>query len=251
MFSIIVPAYNSSSTLERCIQSVISQNCQEHYEIIIINDGSSDNTLQIANELQSRYPEMIRVYSKHNGGVSSARNIGLLNATQSIICFLDSDEFWEENYLSYLNEIYSQKKYDYVGVCKYNVNPTVGLEPSLFKLALKWFPHISGLSYVRDRFETLRFDETLSHAEDGLFLISITAKGRGYWSDKIFVKDIFDKRSWGVSGLSSDIESMFRGELKSWRIADINGARKYIKYIAYLFIRLKYLRRVLLKYIHN
>lgn len=98
MVSIIVPVYNASATIGRCVDSIISQSISEK-EIILVNDGSKDSSLKVMQQYANQY-ENIVVIDKPNGGVSSARNAGLEYATGDYIAFIDSDDYYtDENYL--------------------------------------------------------------------------------------------------------------------------------------------------------
>lgn len=98
MISIIVPVYNASTTIERCVDSILSQTIAEK-EIILVNDGSKDNSLEVIQQYADQY-ENIAIIDKSNGGVSSARNAGLEHATGEYIAFIDSDDYYtDENYL--------------------------------------------------------------------------------------------------------------------------------------------------------
>jgi len=90
MFSIIIPAYNCEKTLHRTLESVASQTYTD-WEAIVVNDGSKDGTLKVA-ESFSKQDKRIRVIDKKNAGVSSARNVGLASARGEFICFLDADD---------------------------------------------------------------------------------------------------------------------------------------------------------------
>lgn len=90
-FSIIVPAYNSSSFIKKCIESVLDQTYSE-FELILIDDGSQDNTLTICNTY-AKCDSRVKVIHKENGGHTSARNEGLKIATGDYILFLDSDDW--------------------------------------------------------------------------------------------------------------------------------------------------------------
>lgn len=90
--SFIIPAYNSEKYLDNCIDSIIKQNLNS-FEVIIVNDGSNDNTLDVANKIQQKYPSIIKLYSKKNGGAASARNFGLKNCNGKYVIFVDSDDF--------------------------------------------------------------------------------------------------------------------------------------------------------------
>ena len=95
MISVVIPLYNKAQSIVQTIQSVLSQTFQQ-FEIVVVDDGSTDNSIAILNTIQdSRF----KLYSKSNGGVSSARNRGIEKATFDYIAFLDADDFWEPNYL--------------------------------------------------------------------------------------------------------------------------------------------------------
>ena len=95
MISIIVPVYNRKNTLNRCVESIVAQTYTE-WELLLINDGSTDGSAEICNEWQDR-DNRIRVFHKNNGGVSSARNLGLRDARGELVMFCDSDDSTEKN----------------------------------------------------------------------------------------------------------------------------------------------------------
>ncbi len=92
-FSIIIPIYNASAYIIRSVQSILSQ-VYEDYEIILINDGSVDDSEKICLSLLDKYPDKINYYYKANGGAASARNFGVNNASGEFLLFLDSDDYW-------------------------------------------------------------------------------------------------------------------------------------------------------------
>ena len=98
--SVIIPVYNSSKYLNKCLDSLVDQK-YNNYEVILINDGSTDNSLEICLQYANNYNNF-QVFSKENGGVSSARNYGLNKANGKWIVFVDSDDFVKPNYLSEL-----------------------------------------------------------------------------------------------------------------------------------------------------
>lgn len=99
LLSLIIPAYNVEKYLEKCIQSCLSQDLDKSfYEILIVNDGSKDNTLIIAERLASVY-DNIKIINQKNGGLSAARNIGLINAKGEYVWFIDSDDYINCNVL--------------------------------------------------------------------------------------------------------------------------------------------------------
>ena len=95
MITIIVPIYNSEKYLQRCIDSILAQTYTD-FELLLINDGSKDNSGAICDEYAAKDPR-VRVFHKENGGVSSTRNLGLDNAKGEWVTFVDSDD-WICNY---------------------------------------------------------------------------------------------------------------------------------------------------------
>ncbi|WP_430974583.1 glycosyltransferase family 2 protein [Sunxiuqinia rutila] len=100
--SVIVPIYNAEKYLPKCIDSILQQSFV-NFEILLINDGSSDNSGLICDTLAKK-DKRISVFHKTNGGVSSARNLGINKAQGEWICFIDSDDWIEPGYFDVLND---------------------------------------------------------------------------------------------------------------------------------------------------
>jgi len=90
--SIIVPVYNVAEYLEKSLESLVNQTFDD-YEIILVNDGSNDSSLDILNKYAEKYPEKIVVINKKNGGQASARNLGIEKARGEYVIFVDSDDY--------------------------------------------------------------------------------------------------------------------------------------------------------------
>ena len=90
--SVIVPVYNVENYLEKCLNSLVNQTLQE-IEILVINDGSTDNSQKIIEFFQSKFPQKIKTFAKENGGLSDARNFGIDRATGEFLAFVDSDDY--------------------------------------------------------------------------------------------------------------------------------------------------------------
>lgn len=97
LYSIIMAAYNAENTISRAIDSVL---CQTYcsWELIIVDDGSRDDTSKIVDSFRRKNPKITYLY-QHNKGPGSARNAGIQRAIGDYICFLDSDDYWEPNFL--------------------------------------------------------------------------------------------------------------------------------------------------------
>ena len=111
-YSIIVPVYNSERTIERCVVSILSQT-ERDFELLLIDDGSTDGSGKICDYYANKDCR-VRVCHKKNGGVSSARNVGINNANGEWVTFVDSDDWISEDFLSAFGENDLNKKTLYV-----------------------------------------------------------------------------------------------------------------------------------------
>lgn len=106
LISIIVPVYNAEKTLNRCVDSIVVQTFT-NWELLLINDGSKDHSGEISDKYALK-DSRIRVFHKENGGVSSARNVGLDNARGEWITFCDADDYvyssWLDNFICCIND---------------------------------------------------------------------------------------------------------------------------------------------------
>ena len=110
-FSIIIPVYNVEKYLRECLESVLNQSFRGDYEVICVNDGSTDGSLAVLLEYADKYSNL-NVIDSENGGTASARNIGIGEAKGEYIWFVDSDDWVETNSLQVLSEHVSQSQPD-------------------------------------------------------------------------------------------------------------------------------------------
>lgn len=111
--SIIVPIYNVSDYVSMCIESIINQDYQ-NFELILVDDGSTDNSGKICDDYSKNYKNIVVIHKK-NGGLSDARNAGIIAATGDYIMFVDGDDFLSSNdCLSLLNRVLEQNDFDIV-----------------------------------------------------------------------------------------------------------------------------------------
>lgn len=115
--SVIVPVYNTEKYLDKCLNSLVNQTIDD-IEIIVVNDGSTDNSLKIIKKYLKKYSKKIILIDQENGGISVARNNGIRSATGEYIGFVDSDDFVELNMYERLYNTIKKSKSDIV-VCDY------------------------------------------------------------------------------------------------------------------------------------
>ena len=119
--SIIVPVYGVEKYIDKCLNSLVKQSLKE-IEVIVVNDGTKDNSQKIVDKYVKKYPDKIKSYIKENGGQGSARNYGLKKATGEYIGYVDSDDFVEKDMYKKLYNKAKENNYDIVVCGNYNVS---------------------------------------------------------------------------------------------------------------------------------
>lgn len=184
--SVIVPVYKVEQYLPQCIDSILAQTFTD-FELLLIDDGSPDNSGRICDEYAA-WDFRIRVFHKENGGVSSARNLGLDNARGEWIAFVDSDDWIDDKYLeSFIGAGVSEDILFFVqGYCRVGENGFFkrerfflqeDLEKTLIVNEILRYGSPWGKLFKRDIIENngVRFDERISMSEDRLFLFNYLA----------------------------------------------------------------------------
>ncbi|ESA36800.1 glycosyl transferase family 2 [Leptolyngbya sp. Heron Island J] len=219
LVSVIVPAYNAAVFLPSVIQSVLAQS-YANWELLIINDGSTDNTQEIVNQY-CETDDRIQLVSRENSGVSVSRNLGAQLANGELVAFLDSDDLWHQEKLSsHINYMHNHPD---VGVSfarvelissdgettnKLTNNITKSLKPEDFFYSN---PTVTTSNFVirKSVFQELNgFDESMQYNEDIdlLFRISIQDKWKIEGIDQVLVQYRLHS-----SGLSSTLMKMEAG----------------------------------------
>lgn len=187
--SVIIPVYNAEKYLARCIESVISQT-YKHTEIILVNDGSTDNSGAICDQFASDYDNVLSI-QKENGGVSSARNVGLTKVSGDYVCFVDGDDWLVGCMLEYLVRTIEEDKSDmamcriksvssyeneaiesYETITKY----TQDSKQYLMDNFLKQGNSCCAKLFKREQLLGIEFQQGLTIGEDMLFLLQVREK---------------------------------------------------------------------------
>lgn len=172
--SVIVPVYNAEKYLHRCVDSILAQTFND-FELLLIDDGSKDSSGEICDEY-ARKDERVKVWHKENGGVSSARNVGLENARGEWVTFSDSDDWLEPNAFAYYDVMTKKYSFDYL-YCGYFLNDVEGIPDKDGSLDIPnfierhecdklWYGVYSNAIIQNGR---IRFNEKITLAEDKLF----------------------------------------------------------------------------------
>lgn len=188
--SVIVPVYNCEKYLNKCIESIINQT-YKNSEIILVDDGSTDNSGNICDSYKDRDSRIIVIH-KNNTGVSSARNEGLKVASGDLISFIDSDDYIDVGMFEHMMSVYNEQKCDIV-ICNFDHgNNEVIKRDNLITFSNKEYPQISyynkGISgFVCNKLydkkvifyqnnKHITFDENITIGEDDLFNYEILNK---------------------------------------------------------------------------
>lgn len=258
--SIIVPMYNSEKTINMVIDSLIQQTYKDYIrEIIVVNDGSSDTSLEIVNKRKEEASIPIVVLDKPNGGVSSARNLGIKKASGKWIAFCDSDDIWLPKKIEYqvrtINGLKNNVDIDLIGGNHTNKDLRVLFRKikkihraSGRELCIKMYPQTSTILMKKNIFDQIGgFDESQKYAEDGNYFIKIAFAYRYYYIPKQLVVYDGGKRGFGSSGLSSNLYEMHKGNLKNIKEFCSIGLISTMEYcLLSFYYRIKYIRRVLI-----
>ena len=148
LVSIIVPVYNAQKGLSRCLESICSQTYQE-LEIIVLNDGSTDDSLAICEQFRAKDPRIV-VVDKENEGVSCTRNAGLVLAHGDYIQFADSDDALDPDYTQNLVQAALQHSADLVIAPYWMVIPSLGIEPETPKTEVRKYSFLPEGVYSRE-----------------------------------------------------------------------------------------------------
>lgn len=111
--SVIIPVYNTEKYLKKCLDSLVNQTLDD-FEIIIVDDGSTDSSPKIIDEYKQKYFEFVKVISKENGGQATARNVGIMESSGEYIGFVDSDDEVDVNMFEAMYNKAKQNSLDYV-----------------------------------------------------------------------------------------------------------------------------------------
>lgn len=280
LISIVIPIYNTEKYLKRCLDSVINQS-YKNIEILLINDGSTDNSLRIC-ERFAKEDNRIKVFSERNFGVSSARNLGINKSNGKYIFFLDSDDWIENRTIEILaNAITSDRD---LSICKYQVieafkktvckmennkeyEPLDFLKMIFFygshKISYQGFTHNKMFKKEIIEKYNIKFDEKIYYNEDRLFVFQYILK----CNKRIFVSDYigynYYKRQGSATNQKKYNEKMYTEFIAFEKMSELalnNGFKgldnliknEYINHSLQTFIKYNYLSDYTIKkYINN
>lgn len=259
LVSVIIPVYNSESTILRCIESVVIslERVTQDYEIICVDDGSKDNSLQLLGEIASQNTKVVVVH-QDNAGAATARNKGLELAKGEFIAFNDSDDEWLEDHFEVLLNVFNENP-----MCDcISANHDIETQTTFFLKRLQGKLHKVSLNaqQFKNRFSPpnsmisrkiiefgIRFDSTMKGSEEFYFYNHILQRFNCLFLNQKISQSILHKMRYGQCGLSGNLKEMERGELfaiyDAWKNLGLNF---FVFISAYMFSYAKYIRRFLI-----
>jgi len=261
--SIIVPVYNVENYLEKCLNSLINQTCQ-NIEILVVNDGSTDDSGKIINDFSIQFPEKIKAFHKNNGGLSDARNYGIDHASGDYIGFVDSDDYVSPTMFEEMINLAEKHSAEMV-ICniqkvdeKGNVTQKLTQIPNMpEKIDLEThFSVFSDISYFacnklfkKDLFDTKRFKKGISF-EDIQLIPQLLLECKTIAHTQVFhyqylerqnsISKTHTEKGLDILRAVKDVEAAFeksiyshkRKELKNFQI--LEGVYTFLAYLAFV-----------------
>lgn len=186
LVSVIIPLYNREKYIEKAVDSVLNQTYQE-LEVIVVDDCSTDNSVNVVKRIQERDKRVKLVCCKENGGACKARNIGIDHAQGELIAFQDSDDYWHEDKLEKSIKALDSENVDFVfcalsreenvkGKVKKEIIPVFDLnteEDKLSRLLIQNYVSTQTIVAKKEVFNTVRFDERFPRFQDWELTIQV------------------------------------------------------------------------------
>lgn len=253
LISVVIPVYNVEGYLKETIESIIKQTIgfKDNIEIILVNDGSTDNSEEICLYYKEMYPDNVKYKKQKNQGVSAARNNGFKLATGKYVNFMDSDDKWEKNafelgikmfekypeipFVSYRVKFFDSKKGYHILDDKFKKGIDI-VDTSINEDCFQTF--ISTLLFKKEYIKGYKFDENLPYAEDVKYVNSIMLNHSKYGlirNSHFFYRKRQDKSSATQSGF---LKKSYYDSLSQSYLYIYNEAKKKLgkfpRYLQYL-----------------
>ncbi len=255
--SVVIPMYNAEKSILQSLDSIYTQTWRGDLEIIVVNDGSKDNSKALVEAyIRDNSRDNILLVDQENAGVSRARNEGMRRCTGDWICLLDSDDTWLPNKLERQLEVLKDSSIDFLGTTRngeyFSQLAFRRLDKinhiSAKELLFKFVFVTPTVIFRREIIERVGyFDESQRFAEEGNYFIRVANACNCYLLNESLVITGGGKHDFGESGLSSNLWEMEKGELKNIRMAFRIGVINIAEFLFFnVFSFLKYGRRVLI-----
>jgi glycosyltransferase involved in cell wall biosynthesis len=245
LFSIIIPVYQAKETLEDCVSSCLSQRYVEpsEMEIILVDDGSTDGSSELCNELVNKYDgERCHMEAVHtaNSGVSHARNIGIEKATGRFLVFVDSDDCVKENFLETMMKYADEGTALIDETRSYQGSTKISGFQYLENSVLNANTHVWGKLFSREVINenNIRFPEGLTIGEDLLFLIDLAISQEKKHTIRCIAEDDYIYTDNPEGAMNRAFKESYLDQITCWKMAEerIAAVREHLS--PYTFVTL-------------
>jgi len=256
MISVIIPLYNAENTILAALDSVKNQEGDFVFEILVINDGSTDKSAEKVQQFIDENPQLkIQLIQQDNKGVSSARNRGLRLAKGEFIAFLDADDVWLPHKTKVMMKVLTENpEIDFLVALRnseriwfpYKINYKNLAKITLNKLLFRIEGQTSTAIFKRKiLINTGLFNENQKYSEDANYWMRISKHNNMFILAEDLVITGAGKKSFGESGLSANLQAMEKGIQKNLKEMYLTKRINFSKYFFFfLFSKLKYLLRI-------
>ena len=256
MISVIIPLYNAENTILAALDSVKNQEGDFDFEILVINDGSTDKSTEKVQQFIDENPQLnIQLIHQENKGVSSARNAGLRLAKGEFIAFLDADDVWLPHKTKVMIKVLTENpEIDFLVALRnseriwfpYKINYKNLAKITLNKLLFRIEGQTSTAIFKRKiLINTGLFNESQKYSEDANYWMRISKHNNMFILAEDLVITGAGKKSFGESGLSANLQAMEKGIQKNLKEMYLTKRINFSKYFFFfLFSKLKYLLRI-------
>lgn len=255
--SIVIPMFNSSKTIENALNSILNQTFQYDVEVLIINDGSIDDSkILVENYIQNNQSnKIIRLLSQKNSGPAKARNLGIKEAKGKYIAFLDADDMWHPQKLEIILLVMEKYNLNIIGhsfslktnfdkIFDIGISQQSLVKKSFWDLILKNFAVTPSMVVTREK--CLLFDETMRYTEDHELWLRMSFYNEIYFLDESLVA--LGRRPLSSGGLSANKIAMRLGEMKMYfKLFKLNKAFIVIIPFLLIFSSMKHISRMFMK----
>ncbi|MFK2087503.1 glycosyltransferase family 2 protein [Bacteroides fragilis] len=259
--SVIIPLFNGQDTILRAIHSVENQSMTVIYEIIVVNDGSTDCSERVVRDYISlNNNRKIFLFNKDNGGAASARNYGIQKSKGEFIALLDADDEWEPDKLRVQFDLLRKNKdvvlvgttfngkiYNDTFLKKFKEEAIITFKDQIFK---NYFQPSTVIFRKNILNKTGLFPENQRYAEEGRFFFEVTKFYKCVLINQSYLIFGSGKRGFGHSGLSANLKEMQKGEIMNLIYVKRKGyITNSLFVIAIIYSYLKYLRRLFIQFL--
>ncbi len=192
LISLVLPVYNAAHTLTECLESILSQG-YDGYEIILVNDGSTDGSQELIEQYAGRYPEKVKYVNQPNKGLGFARNTGIAMAQGTYLGFVDSDDFLAPNYFAVIDPVLRQQQPD---IFVFNYQRVYRRKPSFLEKRYRF----SDRKIVDTKVNIDTHPQIICQTENSVWIKMVKreiAKGSGYvFSEVRLAEDMKVNLNW-------------------------------------------------------